>query len=57
MSDVLLIGNGINRAFDSVSWSNLIDRIKHKNNTDLADIDLSKIPLPMQHLTIMFAKR
>lgn len=48
MSDVLLIGNGINRAFDSVSWSNLIDRIKHKNNTDLADIDLSKIPLPMQ---------
>lgn len=47
-SDVILLGNGINRAFSGESWSKLIEKIAGEYNPDISFSDISKLPLPMQ---------
>lgn len=48
MSDVIFLGNGINRAFNQTSWSALIKSIHERNNPDLPYNDNSTLPMPMQ---------
>ena len=48
MSDVIFLGNGINRAFNQTSWSSLIESIHKKNNPNLPYNEKSTLPMPMQ---------
>lgn len=48
MSDILFIGNGINRAFDNDSWEEIIKKISNKYSPGLAYEDISSLPFPMQ---------
>jgi hypothetical protein len=46
--NVLLLGNGINRAFDFASWDELINSIKTRDLTKEETEALKKVPYPLQ---------
>ena len=46
--NVLLLGNGINRAYDFASWDELINSIKTKDLTEAEMGALKKVPYPLQ---------
>lgn len=48
MSGVLFLGNGINRAFDQVSWTELIKKTHEKYNSENPYNENSSLPMPMQ---------
>lgn len=45
---VLLLGNGINRAYHSLSWSELIESIRTKELTDEEKKSMETVPYPLQ---------
>lgn len=45
---VLLLGNGINRAFDFASWDDLIKSISTKNLSEDEEICMQNVPYPLQ---------
>ena len=45
---VLLIGNGINRAFDYASWDDLIKSISTKDLSENEKLCMSNVPYPLQ---------
>ena len=45
---VLLLGNGINRAFGDKSWEDLITALKTNEKISLDDEEIKKIPYPLQ---------
>lgn len=48
MSGVVFLGNGINRAFNQASWTDLVKNIYEKNNSELPYNEKSSLPMPMQ---------
>lgn len=48
MSGILFLGNGINRAFNQVSWSELINSVHKKYGTENLYQKKSSLPMPMQ---------
>lgn len=52
MSDVLFIGNGINRAFNGDSWEKLIDKIAVEFDSGLSKDALKDLPFPMQVVAV-----
>lgn len=50
--NVLLLGNGINRAYDYASWDGLINAIKTKNLTKEETEALKRVPYPLQPVVL-----
>ena len=48
MPQVLLLGNGINRAYGDKSWQDLIRALKTNEKISLDDEEIKKIPYPLQ---------
>lgn len=48
MSDVLFLGNGINRAFNGDSWETLIDKIAAEYKSGFTKADVKVLPFTMQ---------
>lgn len=48
MSDVLFLGNGINRTFNGDSWDKLIEKISNKYESGLTVDDVKELPFTMK---------
>lgn len=46
--NILLLGNGISRAFNQVSWDDLLKGISEKSLNKLEEEQLKKVPYPLQ---------